>query len=74
MLGRPGGLAVKCARSAAGGPGSDSGRAPTHGFSGHAEAASHVQQLEGCAAMTYNYLLGLWGKKINTLLKKKRKK
>ena len=41
----------------------DPGRTPTHRFSGHAEAASHIQQLEGCAAMTYNYLLGLWGKK-----------
>ena len=57
------GLAVKCARSAAGGLGSDPGRAPTHRFSGHAEAASHIQQLAGCATMTYNYLLGLWGKK-----------
>ena len=49
--------------SATGGPGSDPGRAPTHCFSGHAEATSHIQQLEGCATMTYNYLLGLWGKK-----------
>ena len=63
--GRPRGLAVRCAHSAAGGLGSDPGRAPTHRFSGHAEAASHIQQLEGCAAMTYNYLLGLWGEKIN---------
>ena len=61
--GRPRGLAVKCTRSATGGPGSDPGRAPTHRFSGHAEAVSHIQQLEGCAAMTYSYLLGLWGKK-----------
>ena len=59
----PRGLAVKYSRSATGGPGSDPGRALTHRFSGHAEAASHIQQLEGCATMTYNYLLGLWGKK-----------
>ena len=61
--GRPPGLALKCARSTAGGPGSDPGRAPTHRFSGHAEAVSHIQQLEGCAPMAYNYLLGLWGKR-----------
>ena len=61
--GRPRGLALKCALSAAGGPGSDPGHAPTHRFYGHAEAVSHIQQLEGCAAMTYNYLLWLWGKK-----------
>ena len=63
LQGRPHGLAVKCARSAAGGLGSDSGRAPTQRFSGHAEATSHIQQLEGCATMTYNYLLGFWGEK-----------
>ena len=62
-MGRPRGLAVKCARSAAGGPGSDPRHALTHRFSSHAEATSHIQQLEGCATMTYNYLLGLWGKK-----------
>ena len=61
--GQPRGLAGECARSATGGPGSDPGRARTHCFSGHAEAASHIQQLEGCATMTYNYLLGLWGEK-----------
>ena len=55
--------AVKCARSTTEGPGSDPGRAPTHRFSGHAEAMSHIRQLEGCATMTYNYLLGLWGRK-----------
>ena len=65
LQGRPRGLAVKCARSNAGGPGSDPRRAPRHHFSVHPEAKSHIQQLEGCAAMTYNYLLGLWGEKIN---------
>ena len=44
-------------------PGFGSGRAPRHRFSGHAEATSHIQQLEGCATTTYNYLLGLWGEK-----------
>ena len=63
LRGRPHGLAVKCARSATGGPGSDPGRALMHHLSGHPEAVSHIQQLEGCATMTYNYLLGLWGKK-----------
>ena len=58
----PRGSAVKCARYDAGGQVSDRRRAPTHRFSGHAEAASHVQQLEGCATRTYSYLLGLWGK------------
>ena len=57
------GLAVKCAHSATGGPGSDLGHAPMHRFSGHGKTASHIQQLEGYATMTYNYLLGLWGKK-----------
>ena len=61
--GRPRGLVVGCTRSAAGSPGLDPGHAPTHRFSGHAEATSHIQQLEGCATMTYNYLLGLGGKK-----------
>ena len=61
-MGRPCGLAVKCVLSDAGGPGSDPVHTPTHRFSGHAEASSHIQQLEGCATMTYNYLLGLWGK------------
>ena len=41
--GRPRGIAVKCPRPAAGGPGSDPGRAPTHHLSGHAEAASHIK-------------------------------
>ena len=62
-MGRPRGLVVKCVRSAAGSPGSGPGGAPMHRFSGHGEAASHIQQLEGCATMTYNYLLGLWGNK-----------
>ena len=48
---------------ATGSPGADPGRALTHRFSGHAVAASCIQQLEGCETMTYNYLLGLWGKK-----------
>ena len=61
--GRPRGLVVRCACSATGGPSLDPGHAPTHRFSSHAEAASHIQQLEGCATTTYNYLLGLWGKK-----------
>ena len=59
--GRPRGLAVKCVRSAAGGPGPYPRRASRHRFFSHAEAASHIQQLEGCTTMTYNYLLGLWG-------------
>ena len=63
LQGRPRGLAVKCTHSATGGPGLDPSRAPTHRFSGHAEAVSHIQQLEGRATMTYNYLLGLWGNK-----------
>ena len=46
-----------------GGPGLDPRRAQTHRLFGHAEAASHIQQLEGCATMTYNYQLGHWGKK-----------
>ena len=62
-MGRPRGIAVKCACSAAGGPGSHPGRVLRHRFSSHAEAMSHIQQLEGCATMTYNYLLGLWGEK-----------
>ena len=41
--GRPRGLEIKCARSAAGGPGSDPGRAPTHRLSDHAVAASHIK-------------------------------
>ena len=61
-LGWPRGLSVKCARSATCGPGLDPGRTPKHCFSGHAEATSHIQQLEGCTTMTYNYLLGLWRK------------
>ena len=61
--GRPRGLVVKCTCPATGGPGLDPGHAPMHHFSGHAEAASHIQQLEGCATMTYNYLLGFWGEK-----------
>ena len=61
--GQPRGLAVKCTRSDVGGPGSDPGRAPRHHFSVHPEAESHIKQLEGCATMTYNYLLGLWGGK-----------
>ena len=50
---------VKCVCSAAG----DGGSEPQVGFSSHAEAGSHIQQLEGCATMIYNYLLRLWGKK-----------
>ena len=61
--GQPLGLAVKCVRSATGGPGSDAGCAPTHHLLGHAKAASHIQQPEACATMTCNYLLELWGKK-----------
>ena len=34
----------------------------TYRISGHAEAASHIQQQEGCAAITSNYLLWFWGK------------
>ena len=60
--GQPRSLVVKCTSSATGGPGSDPRRAQTHRLSGHAEAASHIQQLEGCATMTYNHQLGLWGK------------
>ena len=60
--GQPYGLVVNCVRSATGGPGSDPGRAQTHPLSGHAEAASHIQQLEGSATMIYNHQLGLWGK------------
>ena len=63
MQGQPRGLVVKCACSATGGPGSDPGLTLTHRFSGHAEAACHIQQLEGCATMTYNYLLVVWGEK-----------
>ena len=54
-------LAVKCARFATGGPGLDPGCSPMHRFSDHAEATSHIQQLEGYASMTYNYPLWLWG-------------
>ena len=61
--GRPRGLAVECVRSATASPGSDPGRAPTRRLSSHAEAVSHVQQLEGCATGTYGYLLGLWREK-----------
>ena len=61
IWGRPRGLGVKCAHSAAGRRSSDPGRAPTHCLSSHAEAASHIQQLAGCATMTYNYLLGALG-------------
>ena len=50
---------VKCVCSAAG----DCGTETQVGFSSHAEAESHIQQLEVCVTMTYNYLLGLWGKK-----------
>ena len=61
--GRPRGLIVNCACSSTGGPCSDPGYSHTHRLFGHAEAASHIQQLEGCATMTYDYQLGLWGKK-----------
>ena len=60
--GQPRGLVVNCASSATDGPGSDPRRTQMHRLSGHAEATSHIQQLEGCATMTYNYQLGLWGK------------
>ena len=39
----PHGVAVKCSCSAAGGPGSDPGHAPTHHLSDHAMAASHMK-------------------------------
>ena len=35
----------------------------THHSSGHAEAASHMEELEGPTARIYNYVLGLWGGK-----------
>ena len=69
-LGRPHGLAVKYMRSATGGLGLDTGHALMNRFSSHAEASSHIQQLEGCEAMTYNSLAGLWGKKNENNLKK----
>ena len=47
--------------SAARGLGSDPWHTPMHHFSSHAEAVSHIQQLEGCATTTYSYLLGFWG-------------
>ena len=61
--GQPRGLAVKCMRSAASSLGSDPGCASRHHSSSHAEATSHIQQLEGCAAKTDNYVLGLWREK-----------
>ena len=60
--GQPCGLVVNCASTTTGGPGSDPRRAQMHRLSGQAEATSHIQQLEGCATMTYNYLLRLRGK------------
>ena len=39
-------------------------------MSGHAEAASHMPQLEGPIARIYNYVLGGFGEK----MKKKKKK
>ena len=35
-----------------------------HGWSGHAEAVSHMPQLEGPTTKIYNYVLGgIWGEK-----------
>ena len=41
----------------------DPGRAPTHHSSGHAVAASHIEELEGLTTRIDNYVLGLWGNK-----------
>ena len=54
---------VKCVRSSIGDPGLDRGCTLMHHFSSHAVATSHIQQLEECATMSYNYVLGLWREK-----------
>ena len=43
ISGWPRGIAVKCARSTAGGPGSDPRHTPMHRLSSHAVAASHIK-------------------------------
>ena len=72
IRGRPHGQVVKfaCSASAAQGfAGSDSWARTWHHWMGHAEAASHMAQLEGPAARMHNYVLGGFGEK-----KKKKKK
>ena len=55
-------LKFACSTSAARGfAGSDLGHG--HGTSGHAEAASHMPQLEGPTTRIYNYVLGGFGGK-----------
>ena len=43
--------------------GLDPERRPMHCLSSHAEAASHIEELEGSTTRIYSYVLGLWGEK-----------
>ena len=78
--GRPGGRVVKFARSTSGGPGFHqfgSWAQTWHCSSSHAEAASHMPQLEGPTTKKSTQLCtrGLWGEKgkIKSLKEKKKK-
>ena len=42
---------------------SDPGCGPMHCLSSHAEAASHIEELEVPTTRIYNYELGLWREK-----------
>ena len=60
------GPVVKFARSAAGGPAFrwfEAWARTWHCSSSHAEAASHMPQLEGLTTKIYNYVLGGFGEK-----------
>ena len=64
--GWPRGRVVKFARSAAGGPvfsQFESWARTWHCSSNHAEAASHMSQLEGPTTKIYNYVPGGFGEK-----------
>ena len=70
--GRPRGQVLKFVGSASAAQcftGLDPGCGHSTALSGHAEAASHMTQLEGPTAKIYNYVLGRFGEK-----KQKKKK
>ena len=59
-------------QAAQGFAGSDPGRGTWHRSSGHAEAASHMSQLEGPTTKIYNYVLG--GERFGEKNQEKKKK
>ncbi len=68
---------VKFARAAAGGPvfrWFESWARTWHCSSDHAEAASHMPQLEGPTIRIYNSVMGGFGEKMKKKKKKKKKK